>query len=179
MGERLPEEYQNKIKQVLQSGEVTRFEFECHNRRIFEITLAPVSEMGYINIYGLDITQRKYVEDSLLKYHKQLKSLASKLTITEERERYRIATELHDHICQSLAISKIKLETLKHSDVEDDTRIVLQDVCNWITEVIDNTRSLTFNLSSPILHELGFEKAVAAWLEDEIKRKHNIQTEFY
>jgi len=179
VGEYIPGDYQNKIKQVLQSGEVTRFEFECHNGRIFEITLAPVSEIGYINIYGLDITQRKYVEDSLLKYHEQLKSLASKLTITEERERYRIATELHDHICQSLAISKIKLETLMNSRIADEACDTLSEVCDWISQVINDTRTLTFDLSSPILHELGFEKAVAAWLEDEIQKKHNIQTEFY
>ena len=178
VGERLPEDYQNRIEQILQSSEVTCFEFECHNGRIFEITIAPILEMGYINIYGLDITQRKYVEDSLLKYHEQLKSLASKLTITEEHERYRIATELHDHICQSLAMSKIKLETLIYSKISNDTRGSLTEVCKWLTQVIENTRSLTFDLSSPILYELGFEKAVAAWLEDEIQQKHNIETEF-
>jgi len=37
---------------------------------------------------------------------------------------------------------------------------------------------LTFDLSSPILYELGFEAAVAVWLTEEVEEKHNIATEF-
>jgi signal transduction histidine kinase len=37
---------------------------------------------------------------------------------------------------------------------------------------------LTFDLSFPILYELGFEAAVAAWLVDQIQEKHGITTEF-
>jgi signal transduction histidine kinase len=179
IGESLPEVYLKRARKVLLSGEILIDEFECDNGRIFELIFTPIQEHGYVNIYGQDITQRKYIEDSLLKYHEQLKSLASKLTITEERERYRIATELHDHICQSLAISKIKLETVMSSGIATDACDTLSEVRDWITQVINDTRTLTFDLSSPILHELGFEKAVAAWLEDEIQLKHNIQTEFY
>ena len=94
-----------------------------------------------------DITERKKAEENIFKYQEQLKSLASKLTITEEHERYRIATELHDHICQSLAMSKIKLETLIYSKISNDTRGSLTEVCKWLTQVIENTRSLTFDLS--------------------------------
>lgn len=133
-----------------------------------------------IKVFGTfqDITERKNIEKNILEYQEQLKSLASKLTITEEHERYRVATELHDHICQSLAISKIKLETLIHSEISSEIRYSLNEVSKWLTQVIENTRSLTFDLSSPILHELGFEKAVDSWLEDEIRYKHKIEIEF-
>ncbi len=43
----------------------------------------------------------------------QLQSLASKLSLTEERERRRLANDLHDHIGQALAVSKIKLGVLQ------------------------------------------------------------------
>jgi signal transduction histidine kinase len=37
---------------------------------------------------------------------------------------------------------------------------------------------LTFDLSYPILYELGFEAAVAEWLTDQVQEKHRIKTEF-
>ena len=43
---------------------------------------------------------------------------------------------------------------------------------------MEESHSLTFDLSSPILHELGIERAIAAWLEDEVQEKHKIKTQF-
>ena len=45
-----------------------------------------------------DITERKQAEEKLLAYQRQLRSMASELSLTQERERRRIATELHDSI---------------------------------------------------------------------------------
>ena len=125
-----------------------------------------------------DITERKRAEQELLDYQAQLKSLASRLTLTEERERRRIAVELHDRVSQSLVISKIKLDGLRHSVSPEDPVKVIEEVCGSLGQAITDIRSLTFDLSSPILRELGFEAAVAAWLVDRIERKHGIATEF-
>jgi signal transduction histidine kinase len=43
---------------------------------------------------------------------------------------------------------------------------------------MDHIKDVTYDLSSPILKELGFEKAVCAWLQDDIERQHDIKTEF-
>ena len=126
----------------------------------------------------VDITERKNAEKKLLEYQEQLKSLSSELTLAEERERRRIATELHDRISQSLVISKMKLEALRKSGYGKAVDKALEEVCNSLGEMIQDTRSLTFDLSSPILYELGFEAAVAEWLTERIKEKHGIATEF-
>jgi signal transduction histidine kinase len=44
--------------------------------------------------------------------------------------------------------------------------------------IIQDIRTLTFDLSYPILYELGFETAVTEWLDEQIREKHEIQTEF-
>jgi PAS domain S-box-containing protein len=143
--------------------------------------VAPVKDetgniIGAIEV-SYDITERKKAEEKLLDYQGKLKSLASQLTIAEERERRRIAADLHDRVSQSIAISKIKLDGLRHKVCSDDPSIVLDEVCRLLDQAITDVRSLTFDLSSPILAELGFEAAVAAWLTDEIERKYNIAVE--
>jgi PAS domain S-box-containing protein len=125
-----------------------------------------------------DITDRKRSQRRLLDDREQLKSLASQLSLTEERERHRLATLLHDHVGQSLVFSKIKLDQLRKSESSGELTKALNDVSRCLGQVIQETRTLTFDLSYPILYELGFEAAVAEWLTEEIQEKHGIETEF-
>ena len=122
--------------------------------------------------------ERKRAEKRAKEYQAQLKSLASQLTLAEERERHRLATELHDQISQSLVISKVKLEALRKSGYGDELDKSLEDVCNSLGQTIQHTRNLTLDLSSPVLYELGFEKAVAEWLTEQIQGKYGITVEF-
>jgi len=145
-----------------------------------EVRTFPVkigSEMLTLGI-ARDMTERKRTEEELLEHQAKLKSLASQLSLTEERERHRLATDLHDQISQSLVISKIKLDQLRKSSSSDEFNEHLEDVSNCLGQIIDDTRTLTFDLSYPILYELGFEAAVAEWLTDQIQEKHGISTEF-
>ena len=126
----------------------------------------------------MDITDRKKAVNKLLEYQVQLKSLASQLSLIEERERRRLATELHDQIGQSLVMSKMKLDSLRKSRSSGISTKVLDDVSDCLKQVIQDTRTLTFDLSYPILYELGFEVAVAEWLNGQVRDKHGIETEF-
>ena len=121
-----------------------------------------------------DITERKYDEEKLLNYQAQLRSLVSELVITEERERRRMAEFLHDIIGQALAFCKIKLGTLKPTSNQEKFNQHLQEVRKLIDETIQNTRSLTYDLSPPILYELGFEPAVES-LAEQISNQHGIE----
>jgi PAS domain S-box-containing protein len=123
-----------------------------------------------------DITKRKEAEEKLMLYQQQLRSLASELSLAEERLRRRIAAELHDHIAQNLAISKIKLESLA-SDAEPDLGKSLNEVNGLISQTIEATRSLTFEISPPVLYELGFEAAVN-WLAKQTRKRFGLDVEF-
>jgi PAS domain S-box-containing protein len=140
--------------------------------------LLDVAAVGGIVVNCRDVTERKSAERRLLADRAKLKSLASELSLAEERERRRIAVELHDQISQSLVFSKMKLEALYEKMVECGCQAELQEVSEMISNVIEQTRTLTFDLSSPILYELGFEDAVAEWLREQIEKRHGIKADF-
>jgi PAS domain S-box-containing protein len=125
----------------------------------------------------MDITQRKRSEEELLAYQKQLRSLASELSLAEERLRRRIATNVHDNIGQNLAISKIKLEALSKSAPSAGFADSVDEIRELVAQTIENSRSLTSELSPPVLYELGFEAAVE-WLVNQARERHSISASF-
>lgn len=124
-----------------------------------------------------DISEQRKAEGEIQSYQGQLRSLASELSLAEERERRRVATALHDHIGQILAISKIKLGALVESPLTGPYVSNLKEIREHIEQAIQYTRSLTFELSPPILYELGLESALE-WLAEQIEEQHGIQCEF-
>jgi PAS domain S-box-containing protein len=124
-----------------------------------------------------DISERKRAEEKIIEYQNKLRSLASQLTLTEERERRRIATDLHDRIGQALAISKIKLGGLRESTSSIGLDGDIDGIRDLIEQTIQDTRSLIFDLCPPFLYELGFEKALE-WLIEEIQKQHGVTTLF-
>jgi len=125
------------------------------------------------------IYERKQAEKQLLKYQKQLRALASELSLAEQRERRRIASDIHDHVAQTLVLSVLKLESLRETGLPNEADEELTRICLLIENVIDNTRSLTFDLDSPILYKAGLEAAIEEWLKEQVGKRHGISTEFY
>jgi PAS domain S-box-containing protein len=120
-----------------------------------------------------NITERKRAREKLLEYHEKLRSLASELSMTEERERQFIATALHDGISQTMAVAKIKLETLQKEAASTKFITPLKDVIGLMDQLIYDTRSLTLDLSPPVLYILGLEAALE-WLGEQFQEKYNL-----
>jgi PAS domain S-box-containing protein len=120
-----------------------------------------------------DVTLQKQFEKRLLVYQDNLRSLASKLSLAEARERRRIATEVHDHIGQNLAFAKIRLTELRRISGVSEYAGSLQEVVGFIDSAIQDIRSLVSELSPPVLYELGFVPAIRQ-VSQEILRRHGI-----
>ncbi len=121
-----------------------------------------------------DITARKEGQEKLLAYQEQLRSLASRLSATEERERRRIAAGLHDRVGQLLGISAMRLEKLKGAAPSPRLADDLDKVGKLIHEALEATQSLTFELSPPTLHELGVGAALK-WFAEQMQKEHGIR----
>ena len=120
-----------------------------------------------------DISEQKQAEKEIRTYQQQLRSVASELSLTEERERRRLATDLHDHVGQILALAQIKLGAIRESASSTHLVEPMDEVRRLIEQTIQYTRSLTFELSPPILYDLGFEAAVE-WLAELVQEQHGI-----
>jgi len=121
--------------------------------------------------------KRKQSNERLRSYQERLRSLASELVLTEERERRRLATDLHDAIAQNLAISKIKLDALRSQLSSEDLTDALDEVRELLKPAIRDARSLIFQLSPPILYALGLEAAVES-LAEQVQQHHGLVTTF-
>jgi PAS domain S-box-containing protein len=125
-----------------------------------------------------DISERKKAERELLENQSQLKSLASELVLAEEQERKRLAVHLHDDVCQNLAYAKMKLQMLGAA-LEDETQLDdMTEVGDTLTRLMREVRTLTFELSTPVLTEFGLATAISHWLDEQIQGKHDITVAF-
>jgi len=105
-----------------------------------------------------------------------LRRLAAEVSLAEERERRRIAEDLHDHLGQALALLKIRLRSLRGDAMFGGHDAALEELVALSDQAIRYTRGLTFELSPPILYELGLGPALE-WLGEDTARRHGLRVD--
>lgn len=147
---------------------------EIRNVRVSSRAIS-IGGRDFVQSVWLDITEQKKAEQKIKAYQERLRSLASELTLVEEREKRHLATELHDSIGQLLALCRIKLGELEKMTEVPDTRSQVQEIEERLEEIIWHTRSLTSELGPPVLYQLGLEAALE-WLADYMKEQYGVLT---
>jgi len=117
-----------------------------------------------------EIEERKKIERKLKDQQAWLRRLSTELLQTQERERRRIATDIHDRIGQTLAVTKMQLGALKATSLSDDQSNMVEEIRGLVARAIDDSRTLTFELSPPVLYELGLKTALE-WLAESVRRQ--------
>jgi PAS domain S-box-containing protein len=165
------------------TGQPHQWEWALPNGRTFEIHNFPFADIDgspMILEMDIDITDRRQAEKELQQAHEdlegraaQLRALAAELTLTEQRERKRLALVLHDGLQQMLVAAKFQLALLdRGKNVVEATA----DISNLIDDCILTSRSLTAELSPPILHRGGLIPALE-WLVQWMGDKHGLSVE--
>jgi PAS domain S-box-containing protein len=134
----------------------------------------PLFAVGMIE----DITLKKEAQDKISAYQERLRALASELSLTEERERRRLAADLHDHIGQILALAQIKLGAIRQETQSPEGVAAVNEIREYISQAIRYTRSLTYELGLPILYDLGLEAALE-WLAEQLEQQHGLKIEVH
>jgi signal transduction histidine kinase len=165
------------IKAVLQ-GTRPQFEIEWsrhspQGRQWFLTSVTPLkAPEGGAVITCSEITNRKQAEEERLE-------LSGRLIDMQEKERSRLARELHDDFNQRLAVLAIDLEraaqTIADSPVEASQR--LHELWNRASEIGTDLHSLSHRLHSSTLESLGLVLGVSS-LCTEFAEQNEIQVDF-
>lgn len=104
------------------------------------------------------------------------KALLSSILETEEKERSRIAKDLHDGIVQDLTAIRIDLNSTT-TNVPADLQNQLKQIVHAVDVATKEVREISYQMMPVTLRELGLLKAIEELLNRTLPKK-NIQFEF-
>jgi len=135
-----------------------------------------------------DITERKHAEmqrqewtkelerrvnertKELVRTHDRLRGLAQDLTLTEQRERQRIAGELHDYLAQMLVVTRLKMNHASQMITPHPACTVLQEADQLIDQSLTYTRTVVAELMPPTLRQFGLAAGLR-WLGERMEQQ--------
>ncbi len=130
----------------------------------------------------IDVTERKGLEhemrharDELERRAGQLSRLSVELTMSEQRERRRLAERMHDDLQQLLAGARFNLDTVK-TDIAADGQPAFQNAYDLVLKSMEASRNLSAELSPPVLFRFGLSEALE-WLALWMKKTHALDVE--
>ena len=117
-------------------------------------------------------TARKDLSDSRAQTDR-LRTLSSALAVAETRERRSLAQDLHDDLGQMLALIKLKIASMEKLPVPDFMRSAMDDCSLAVDQANRKVRVMAFQLSPPMLDELGLPAAME-WMADEMHKMYKL-----
>ncbi|MGB8768664.1 MAG: PAS domain S-box protein [Candidatus Korobacteraceae bacterium] len=119
-----------------------------------------------------DITDQKLAQEAL-------ERVGGKLIEAQEKERSRIARELHDDICQRLALISLELQQTYQSSNGTDaqTKARMLEIQLHCSEVAGDVQALSHQLHSSKLDYLGLAAALRSFCR-EYSQQQNVEVDF-
>jgi len=127
-----------------------------------------------LRIKNAEMALRRKIKQ-IQQYQKKLNKLNNKFTLVEELERRRIAENLHDSLGQTLSLAYLKLSAIDPDELLPKTKKSLNEISGLLNKAINESRQITYDLSPPVLHELGLISAIK-WRLEQIEQMHQIET---
>jgi PAS domain S-box-containing protein len=121
---------------------------------------------GRINLGMLDLTELRDVE-------RALRRAAAEVSLVEQHERRKLAADLHDDAGQLLSLASIKLRALTNATMPHRDR-EFAELSELLAEARRRITSLSFQLSPPLLHDVGLV-AATRWLAEDLERSFGLK----
>jgi signal transduction histidine kinase len=106
--------------------------------------------------------------------HQRLRSHSAQVALEIEQARRRAAVDLHDGLGQLLALVNIKLGLLRDQPQAETPDPRLQEIEGLIAEAREQSREMTWQLSPPVLYEVGLVAALQ-WLAEDMERRYDLR----
>ena len=107
--------------------------------------------------------------EELVRSQSRLRALSNELNLTGQRERRRLATELHDYLAQLLVLGRIKLGQAKQAGLQAPSAKFITETETILTQALGYTRSLVGQLCPPVLKEFGLAVALK-WVAEQMQQ---------
>lgn len=131
------------------------------------IARKPISEP---NRLGSIPQSERFNDFRIARKEQTIRALALSVADAQEKERRKIAVDLHDDIGQMLYLLRMKIDGLRELGSTPD---VLEESLLILDQIISKTRSMTADIGSRILQDFGLSQAIRAFAE-EIERQFSI-----
>ncbi len=142
-----------RVGVVIEVSDITDLKRAEQDRRLFTLELAR------------QVNERR---EELVSYQTQLRELTTELNLTEQRERQRIAMELHDYLSQLLVVGRLKLgQTRQVLEGDVEGLNLVKETEDVLDQALTYTRTLTAELSPSVLFEFGLLAALQ-WLANQM-----------
>lgn len=124
-----------------------------------------------------EVMDRLQAEESLKESEARLRHLSSRLLDAQERERKRLAAELHDELGHALLTIKLQLRALERGLTPEQNKLAedIEALHPFIDGVLNNLRRLYFDLSPGNLEDLGLTGALRQMLDEFAKQHKDIR----
>ena len=142
-----------------------------------EFLSSPVYRDKKINYFvtsARDITQWVLAKNEIQDYQKSLQRMTTEMTLIEEKQKKEIASNIHDYLSQSLVVSNMRINELRKKSTFKKIDKDLSFIEKHISEALENSRKITYELSPPVLYQLGIIDALN-WLLEDVEATHNIE----
>jgi len=115
----------------------------------------------------------------LRRQHRTLRRLAGQLLSIQEDERRRLARDLHDTICQRLAMVAFQADDLSQRVPSAASKVAkeIQSFHQQLTEVNNEVRAVSHHLHPAVLEHLGLTQALESYI-DELTKQQNLKAIF-
>ena len=109
-------------------------------------------------------------------FQDKLRAMATQLNLAEQRERKRLAEELHDHLQQMLALGRFKLGRFQ-GDPSLGTKYanLINELDEIFASALSYTRTMVAELCPLVMHDKGLPSGLR-WLAENMKQ-HNLHVE--
>ena len=142
-----------------------------------------------------DITERKQVEEELRNSEERLRSfsgqlehmvqkrtqelvhsqdrlrmMATELNLAEQRERKRLAGELHDYLAQLLVVCRLNLGQVRRTSLPEKVEDIVKETEDVLNKALNFSRTLMAELSPRVLQEHGLPAGLK-WLGEQMQNR--------
>lgn len=158
-----------------------------HIEAVDTVRLNAQGETEWVVGTNLDVTDRTRQEEELRRWRDalemrvrertkellasqaSLRALAAELNLAEQRERKRLAGELHDHLAQLLVLCRLNMGRVKRSGLTTKAEEIINETEEVLNNALAYSRTVMAELSPPVLQEHGLPAGLT-WLGAQMQR---------